>query len=208
MRRRGVSSERRHFSCSSFYGRWGGEAWVHFRSYRSFVQCIECHFDALCTYCTHSGFYPCVAGWKDLRSLRTLPYLEKTVVRSPAYLKSLSRTSQISGTCPLPGVVVMTEPSSVHLGPSGSVPETTSMTSQGPQLLPSSVKDPLWSSSTPCGAVWEFPAADMPFAACTGGLSAVSHAEHRGSDLVHVWLTDRACRHFLSLFRHLMPALG
>ena len=108
----------------------------------------------------------------------------------------------------LPGVVVMKEPSSVHLGPSGSVPATTSMISQGPQLLPSSVKDPLCSSSTPCGAVWEFPAADMPFAACTGGLSAVSHAEHRGSDLVHVWWRDRACRHFLSLFRHLMPALG
>ena len=36
----------------------------------------------------------------------------------------------------------MTEPSSVHVGPSSSMPETTSMTSQGPQLLPSSVKDP------------------------------------------------------------------
>ena len=29
-----------------------------------------------------------------------------------------------------------------------------------------------------------------------------------GSDLVHVWWRDRACRHFLSLSRHLMPALG
>ena len=188
------------------HGLWQ-DGWVHFRSHRSFVQYIDCRFDALCTSYTHSGFYPCVAGWKDLRSLRTLPYLEKTVVRSPAYLKCLSRTSRISGTCPLLGVVVMTEPS-VHVGPSGSVPETTSMTSKGPQLLPSSVKDPLAHPPPHAERYGEFPAADTPFAACTGGLSAVSHAEHRGSDLVHVWWRDRACRHFLSLSRQLMPALG
>ena len=52
---------------------------VHFWSHRSYK---------------HSGFYPCVAGWKDLPSLRTRLYLKKTVVRSPASLKSLSRTSQ------------------------------------------------------------------------------------------------------------------
>ena len=93
----------------------------------------------------------------------------------------------------------MTEPSFVHVGPSGSVPETTFMTSIGPQLLPSSVKDPHAHPLTPCGAIREFPAVDTPFAACTGGHSAVSHAEHRGSDLVHVWWRDRACRHLLSI---------
>ena len=47
------------------------------------------------------------------------------------------------GTCPLPGVVVMMEPPSVHVGPSGSVLGPMFTTSQGPQLLQSSVKDPL-----------------------------------------------------------------
>ena len=63
-----------------------------------------------------------------------------TESKSPAYLKCLSRTSRISGTCPLPDVVVI---SPLHVGPSGSVPETMYMTSNGPQLLPSSGKDPL-----------------------------------------------------------------
>ena len=42
------------------------------------------------------------------------------------------------------------------------------------------------SSSTPRGAVWELPAADTPFAGYSWGLSAVSHVERHGSDLVHI----------------------
>ena len=108
-----------------------GGAWVHFRSHRSFVQCIEYHFNALCRSYTHSGFYPCVAGWKDLRSLRAL----HTSSASPGH-----HGSQELVLCRMSSWWRSLSP--VHMGPSGSVPETIYMTSNGPQLLPSSVKDP------------------------------------------------------------------
>ena len=89
-----------------------------------------------------------------------------------------------SGTCLLPGVFVMTGPSSVNVGPSGSIAGTHIRNISRPPA-PSELCERLpYTSSTPCGAVREFPAADTLFAACSGRLSAVGH--------------DRAYHHFLS----------
>ena len=107
---------------------------------------------------------------------------------------SLQDIPDPSGTCLLPGVVVMTEPSPVHVGPSGSVAGTHIHNVSRPSA-PSELCERLpCSSSTPCGAVREFPAADTLVAACSGRLSAIGH--------------DRAYHHFLSLSWPLMPALG